>query len=424
MATTNSIIDTSDGIENTRIEAFVRKRLQRFETDRRVLLMVPDATRQGSLAGFIGSCVFRELTRRCEVVAMPTLGTHRSDAETRKAIEAMYPGIPSRHFYWNRDVETLATLPAAHVKSLTNGIADAPLKIQINCHVVRGAFDRVISIGQVVPHEVTGFANGNKNLYIGAGGADFINQSHWVGALFGIENTLGRINTPTRRLLNAAASIGAHHLPPVSYFLTVRDAKYGPKRTVGLFVGECHDTFVQAANLSGRVNIDRSKDAFDKIVVRLPPEKFTTCWTAGKAIYRTRMAVKPGGQIVVIAPGLVRAGENDAQQSGILKYGYCGTSAVKRLVEMQSELADNLGIAAHLIHASTEGDFSVRYYTPQRFQGEIRGQNYTHLACEDANELMELPVGRLMRGSERWLVIDDPGMGLWQQAGSDGEVAV
>src|SRR5438876_12133695 len=67
---------------------------------------------------------------------------------------------------------------------------------QVNRLIVHGGFDRVLSLGQVVPHEVIGMANYNKNILIGTGGRDSINRSHYLGAVRGLECIVGRVHSP------------------------------------------------------------------------------------------------------------------------------------------------------------------------------------------------------------------------------------
>ena len=109
--------------------------------------------------------------------------------------------------------------PTEYVKKSRRKV-DFPWPAQVNKLLAKGGFDLILSIGQVVPHEVVGMANYNKNIFVGTGGIEGINKSHFVGAVYGMERMMGRTDTPVRKLFNYASKKFANQLPIV-YVLTV-----------------------------------------------------------------------------------------------------------------------------------------------------------------------------------------------------------
>jgi hypothetical protein len=81
-------------------------------------------------------------------------------------------------------------------------------------------------------------------------------------------------------------------------------------------------------------------------------------WLGNKAVYRTRMAMADGGELIILAPGVKEFGEDHEIDRLIRKYGYRGTPATLAAVKANEELRNNLSAAAHLIHGSSEGRFN------------------------------------------------------------------
>ncbi|NBC28770.1 MAG: D-mannonate epimerase, partial [Spirochaetes bacterium] len=266
-------------------------------------------------------------------------------------------------------------------------------------------------------------ANYNKNIFVGTGGREGIHKSHYLGAVCGMERIMGRIDSPVRRVLNYASDAFARDLP-IIYVLTVigRDAA-GNLVVRGLFIGDDEDCYRRAARLSQEVNVTPVPEPLDTVVVYLDPREYKSTWIGNKAIYRTRMAIADGGHLIVLAPGVHTFGENGEIDRLIREHGYIGTDRVVELVESGDDggsLAENLAAAAHLIHGSTEGRFSVTYCAGGLSQSEIEGANY-HFA--DVAEMSEryLPEDRrigLHRSAdgEAYYFISNPGLGLWSTA--------
>jgi nickel-dependent lactate racemase len=266
----------------------------------------------------------------------------------------------------------------------------------------------------VVPHEVAGMANHAKNIFVGAGGRDSINTSHFIGATYGMERIMGRANTPVRRLFDYACREYVSGLP-ILYVLTVVDT--GGEAVRGLFIGTDSECFLQAAELSQKINVTLLDRPITKAVVYLNPDEYRTTWLGNKAIYRTRMALADGGELIVLAPGISGFGEDPAIDRFIRRYGYCGTGTVMKAVREDGELADHLSAAAHLIHGSTEGRFTVTYCPGGLSQQETEqaGYRYGDLAKMAAHydpSRLEPGCNRTPDGEEVFF-IRNPALGLW-----------
>lgn len=384
----------------------------------RVLLVPPDYSRFASRAGEL-SCIAHDYYGERLVDVLPALGTHEEMSEKHRM--KMFPTIPAelfRYHNWRTDVETVGTVPAEFVSQATEGIYSEPWPAQLNRLISRGGHDLILSIGQVVPHEVIGMANYNKNLFVGAGGVKGINESHYIGAVYGMERMMGRGDTPLRRILNHAEE---HFCPelPVIYIQTVIGPNAAGKSVMrGLFVGDDPECFWKACDLAFAVNVTVVPEPFQKCVVYLDPEKFPSTWLGNKAIYRTRMAMADGGELIILAPGVRMFGEDHEIDRLIRKYGYMTTPEVLAAVEANAELRDNLSAAAHLIHGSSEKRFRVTYCPGGLSKAEVEA------ACYEYGDLAEYSrkydVTKLADGwnetadGERVFFVRDPAMGLWK----------
>ncbi len=413
--TPNSVVD-----EN-RARQLVRELIARLRTRgplHRVLVIPPDITRLHSGAGFLTGEVFRLLAREAEIVILPALGTHTPMTDAER--ERMFPGIPPAYFRvhdWRQGVVTLGEIPAEELRRLSNGHVDMSAKVQLNRMLVEEPWDLILSIGQLVPHEVIGIANHVKNLFVGVGGSDLINKSHWLGAVVGIEKILGQSNTPVRSLLSLAWERFGRTLPVV-FLLTVRSRMAnGEMVTRGLFAGDDHECYLRGSELCQHVNLDRLEKAPRKVVVYLDPVEYKTTWLGNKAIYRTRMAIADQGELVVLAPGVHRFGEDPLIDRFIREFGYRGTTATLNAVRSNPALAQQLSAAAHLIHGSSEGRFTITYAPGQMSQDEIEGVGYRFGCLSDL--LKRYPPDQLQNGwnrsadGEEFFYISNPALGLW-----------
>lgn len=406
-------------LSDKEVTAGILSLLDTLGEKQRVLAIPPDITRFHSRAGEITEAIWHYYgTALTDII--PALGTHIP--MTREEQIRMFGDIPEELFRvhdWRRDPVTVGTVPAEFVERVSGGAVDYPVAMEVNRLLLEGGHDLILSVGQVVPHEVIGMANHNKNIFVGVGGAECINKSHFLGAAFGMERIMGRADTPVRRVLNYGSDHFISHLPIV-YILTVLapDAAGIPK-VYGLFAGDDEECFRKAAALALEVNFTMLEEAPDRVVVYLDPGEFRSTWLGNKAVYRTRMALADRGELIILAPGLKEFGEDPEIDRLIRKYGYVGREEVLSLVKSEPELQENLSAAAHLIHGSSDGRFSITYCPGELTRKEIEGVNYVY---GDLDEMMErYHPSRMKEGwnrtadGEKVYFISNPALGLWAE---------
>lgn len=384
---------------------------------KKVLALPPDFTRYHSRAGELTTFVYEYFKEKLTDV-LPALGTHF--AMTEKEIDKMFHGIPHDLFRvhnWREDLETLGYVPSEFVKEVSDGKVDYDWPAQVNKLLVDGGFDLILSIGQVVPHEVVGMANYNKNIFVGTGGSEGINKSHFLGAAYGMEKMMGRADTPVRKVLNYASDNFAKHLPIV-YIQTVIGKDENGKLVVrGLFIGNDFECFKLAADLSLKVNFEMLDKPLKKVVVFLDPTEFKSTWLGNKSVYRTRMAIEDDGELIVLAPGLREFGEDPGIDKLIRKYGYVTTPEVLELVDKNDDLKNNLSAAAHLIHGSSEGRFKITYCPGKLTKEEIESVNFNYSELDEMLKKYnpeKLNDGfNTMPDGEEIFYISNPALGLW-----------
>jgi nickel-dependent lactate racemase len=389
--------------------------LEKLGPRKKVLAIPPDITRFHSQAGRLTRMAWRYYGKSLTDI-LPAIGTHAP--MTKEQIKRMFgdidPGLFRTH-NWRDGLVTLGQVPAEFVRKVSEGKVDYSWPAQVGNLLVEGKFDLVLSIGQVVPHEVVGMANYNKNILVGTGGCDGINKSHFLGAAYGMERIMGRADTPVRRVLNYASDNFAGHLPIV-YVLTVVSTSPQGNITRGLFVGDDIECFNLAAELSLEVNLQLVAEPLKKVVVYLEPDEFKSTWLGNKSIYRTRMAMADGGELIVLAPGLAKFGEDKEIDRLIRKYGYVGTETVLGLVKKEDDLKANLSAAAHLIHGSSEGRFKITYCPGKLTREQTEAVNFGYSDLSDMIKLYnpeKLTDGFNTVGGEEIYFVSNPGMGLW-----------
>ncbi len=412
----------SSGSRNSTLSAHAVRQalsdaLAQLGKKKRVLAVPPDFTRFHSQAGLLTEMVW-EYYGESLVDVLPAIGTHFP--MTDQEIRTMFGNVPRELFRvhdWRDGLTTLGEVPGSFIKEISEGRIDYSIPIQVAQLLGEGNHDLILSIGQIVPHEVIGMAGYNKNIFVGAGGSEGINKTHFLGAVYGMERMMGRADTPVRKVFNYASERYARHLP-IIYVLTVvaRDER-GNLAIKGLFIGDDVECFRRAAELSAEVNFQMLETPIRKAVVYLDPSEFKSTWLGNKSIYRTRMALADNAELIVLAPGLARFGEDDRIDQLIRKYGYVGTPKILRLVREQQDLSENLGTAAHLIHGSSEGRFSITYCPGKLSRREIEA---VHFRYADLNAMMEkynpekLSEGfNRLPGGEEIFFISNPALGLW-----------
>ncbi len=407
---------TAVTIDQAELREAVSGALDKLGPRRKVLVLPPDFTRFHSKAGEITQMIYEYYGENLTDI-LPATGTHfpMSSGEIRK----MFGDIPQelfRHHDWRNDVVTLGNVPAEFVSQVAEGRVNYEWPAQVNRLVVEGGFDLILSVGQVVPHEVIGMANYNKNVFVGTGGTEGINKSHFLGAAYGMERIMGRTDTPVRKVLDYASENFAADLPIV-YIQTVI-GKNGPDLAIrGLFVGDDRECFEQAASLSLKVNFQLLDKPLKKVVVYLNPAEFKSTWLGNKSIYRTRMAIEDEGELIVLAPGLREFGEDRQIDALIRKYGYLNTPDILRYTFGNDDLFNNLSAAAHLIHGSPEGRFSVTYCPGFLSREEIESVNYRYAPLDEMLKIynpLKLQDGyNTMPDGSEIFYISNPALGLW-----------
>ena len=391
--------------------------LDKLGKKKKVIAIPPDYTRYHSRAGILTSLTYEYFGSALSDV-LPALGTHV--AMTDEEIEHMFAGVPKNLFRvhdWRNDVVTLGQVPGSYVAEISDNRVSYDWPAQVNKMLVEGGHDLMLSIGQVVPHEVIGMANYNKNIFVGTGGSEGINKSHFVGAAYGMERIMGRANNPVRKLLNYASDNFAKDLPLIYVLTVVGKDKDGQLKTRGLYIGDDSEAFELAAELSLKVNFEMVEKPLKKVVVYLDPSEFKSTWLGNKSIYRTRMAMADGAELIVLAPALKEFGEDKTIDKLIRKYGYCGTPATLKAVEENEDLSSNLGAAAHLIHGSSEGRFSVTYCPGHLTKDEIESVYFKYAPLDDMMKKYDpdkLKDGfNTMPDGEEIFYISNPAVGLW-----------
>ena len=403
------------------VRAGLREALGKLGERKRVVAVPPDFTRFHSKAGELTEMAW-EFYGDALVDVLPALGTHTpmSDAQ----IATMFGETPRELFRvhdWRKDIVTLGEVPGEFVREVSEGKVEYSWPAQVNKLLRDGGHDLILSIGQVVPHEVVGMANGSKNIFIGTGGVMGIHRSHFLGAVYGMERMMGRTDTPVRRVLNYASEHFGKMLPQIVYVQTVVNKNAAGELVMrGLFIGDDNECFERAAALSLQCNFLMMDREITKAVVFLDPDEFHSTWLGNKSVYRTRMALADGAELIVLAPGVREFGEDKTIDTLIRRYGYCGTPATLEAVKTDAELAANLSAAAHLIHGSSEGRFGIRYCPGELTRAEIEGVGY------DFGELAEysakydpavLVDGWNVVDGEEIFYVSNPGLGLWAYRG-------
>ncbi len=387
---------------------------------RRVLVVPPDQTRIHSRSGELTRYAWEYYGDSLKAI-LPALGTH--SAMSPAAITRMFGDVPQSLFHahnWRTDIVTLGEVPAEFIHEKSEGKLNYAWPAQINKLIASGEFDLVLSIGQVVPHEVIGMANYNKNILVGTGGREGINRSHYLGAVYGMERIMGRADNPVRQVLNYASDHFLKHIPIVYVHTVVSRNAEGHLAVRGLFIGDDVECFHRAADLSLAVNFEMLDRPIQKAVVYLEPHEFKSTWLGNKAVYRTRMALADGGDLIILAPGMKEFGEDPTIDKLIRKYGYRGTPNTLAAVERDSQLASDLSAAAHLIHGSSEGRFNITYCPGNLTKEEIEsvGFRYADLASMTARyDPEKLKNGYNTVDGEEVFYISNPGLGLWAYRG-------
>ena len=404
---------TNDEIRETVIKTISGRAVKKC------LLLPPDYSRFHSNAGLITNIYYNYLTENgTQVDIMPALGTHAPMNVSE--IKSMYGDIPAERFLvhdWRNDVLKLGEVPGDYIASITDGLWNEPVAVEINKLVCDPSYDLIISVGQVVPHEVVGMSNYTKNLFVGVGGSDMINKSHMIGAVYGLEKMMGKCDTPVRAIYDYGLE---HYLEdiPILFVMTVCTAPEGEIHTHGIFAGDTRKAFEDACVLALQKNTFLLDRPIRKCVVHLDEIEFKSTWIGNKSIYRTRMAIADGGELIVLAPGVERFGEDPEMDELIRKYGYMGRLNILEAFNKadNKDLRENMGGAAHLIHGSSDGRFSITYAVKKISEEEVKAVGFKAASCDEMAKVYDsakLKPGFQMVNGEEIYYIHNPALGLW-----------
>lgn len=420
----SNIAKSGNGLEDKEIIALLRQSIDNYISAgnkvKKTLIIPPDFTRFHSNAGFITNSYYHILVdKNIEVEILLALGTHKP--MSKDEIEKMYGDIPQDRFLihdWCNDVVRIGEVPAEYLFEITEGLWNEPIDVEVNKLIMDESYDLILSVGQVVPHEVIGMANHSKNIFVGVGGSDMINKSHMVGAVYGMERMMGKDHTPVRKVFDYALKKYLSDRP-ILFVLTVTTAPKGNIKTHGVFVGDERKVLEDAIELAQEKNIDFVDKGFKKCIVYLDPSEFKSTWLGNKAVYRTRMAMADGGELIVLAPAVEAFGEADIQDKIIRKYGYKGRLETldKFNKPENSDLRENMGAAAHLIHGSSDGRFSITYAVKNISKEEIESvgfnaADYNEITKRYNPDLLSYGYNTMPDGEEVYFV-PNPALGLW-----------
>jgi len=409
------------GINQDHIKESLARSIQNRRLEK-VLLIPPDITRLNSGAGLITSLLY-ELLDGVHVDILPALGTHRPMTRDEQ-ISFFGEKIPADRYLihnWRDGITKIGEIPADFIREVSEGLMDGPVDVEISNYLLDSSYDLILSIGQVVPHEVVGMANYTKNIVVGCGGSRLINFSHMLGAFYGMERIMGRDHSPVRKVFDYAQEHFLSKLP-LEYILTVTVTEDEKTNIIGLYIGKTRDGFTKAVALSQKRNLIYVKKPIKTCVVWLDEREFHSTWLGNKAIYRTRMAMADGGRLIVLAPGVKMFGEDAENDRLIRKYGYVGRENVLKLSKSEPELQNNLSAAAHLIHGSSDGRFTITYATRILSKDEVLGVAFDYMPFDEAVAKYDpkrlKPGYNTMPDGEEVYYIDNPALGLWALEGA------
>jgi len=343
-----------EGLDQSTLTEIVHQALDVIQPGERVLAIIPDKTRDDNTHQLFP--VASEFLNKRGVALFDALvaqGTHPPMSESQKLSKIGCAGFSGQLFdhRWDEPEEliTLGQLSAETVSELTDGLISQAVPVSLNKLLAPGIYDTVLVFGATVPHEVAGFAGGAKYFFPGVAGPELTHTTHWLGALAGIENIIGRVDTPTRRLIEAATGLVPARIISLNTVVSRNDAELV---TYALFAGDIRDAFRRAAEVSRRVHIRYTDRKYTRVVALLDPH-YDELWVGGKASYKLGAIIEEGGELIIYAPHLTKLSETHGAL--IEKYGYAPLESVRDMLGVSQELRENLCIAAHLAHVAYAG---------------------------------------------------------------------
>ncbi|HBH70852.1 MAG TPA: D-mannonate epimerase [Lachnospiraceae bacterium] len=415
------LTEEKSGISDAQLNEMLRNLLSQWPDIHKVLIIPPDYTRCYSFSGIITQKIYQMIGDKAHVDVMPALGTHMpmSEEEMQKFFGDVIPRDRIIVHHWQTDTIRLGYVPAEVCSEISGGLFPEKIDVEVNHLLFDGGYDLILSVGQVVPHEVVGMANYSKNIFVGTGGREMINKSHMLSAICGMEKALGVMNSPARKLYDYAQQHFIDGRIPLVYLQTVTTSENDAVKLHGLYIGQSRKPFENACKLAQKLNIVHVERRAAKVVAYLEPTELKTTWVGNKGVYRTRMMIADGGELILLAPGIRAFGENEEMDAMTRKYGYTGTKHILDLYR-QGAFEGKLMSAAHLIQGSTDGRFTITYATNPDLMSkeEIEGVGYQWV---DYNEISKRYDPKKLK--DGWNVLPDgeeiyyvstPALGLWK----------
>ena len=359
---------SAQGLNPSELAAIVHAALDVVQPGERVLAIIPDKTRDDN-THVLFPIATEFLTKRgvASFDALVAQGTHPPMSESQKRAKIGTDSFAGQLFdhRWDDPDEliTLGELSAETVEELTNGLIENAVPVSINKLLASGNYDTVLVFGATVPHEVAGFAGGAKYFFPGVAGPELTHTTHWLGALAGIENIIGQVDTPTRRLIEAATDLIDARI--ISLNTVISRTSDDELVTYALFTGDIREAFRRAAEVSRQVHIRYTGRKYKKVVALLDPH-YDELWVGGKASYKLGAIIEEGGELIIYAPHLTRLSETHGEL--IEKYGYAPLESVRDMLGVSQELRENLCIAAHLAHVAYAGRLDERGNVVPRYR--------------------------------------------------------
>jgi len=394
----------------------IEEALDVIQPGERVLAIIPDKTRDDNTHELF-PIASDFLTKRgvASFDALVAQGTHPPMSAAQKLSKignADFRGSLFDH-RWDEPDEliTLGELSGEMVRELTGGLIDQAAPVSINKLLAPGIYDTVLVFGATVPHEVAGFAGGAKYFFPGVAGPELTHTTHWLGALAGIENIIGQVETPTRRLIEAAADLIPARIISLNTVVSRID---GDLVTYALFTGDIKEAFRRAAAVSRKVHIRYTGRKYKRVIALLDPH-YDELWVGGKASYKLGAIIEEGGELIIYAPHLTKLSETHGEL--IEKYGYAPLESVRDMLGVSPELRENLCIAAHLAHVAYAGRLDQYGKIVPRYQITM-ATGLDEATCRRVN-LGYLDYRMLdyeaMRSDPDTLVVADAGRDLYQR---------
>jgi len=342
------------------LRSIVEQALENIAADSKVLAVIPDKTRDDN-TNLLFPIAAKILAAKGVKVfdAIVAQGTHMPMNAAEKCAKIgigdgeTIPGLGKVFDHkWDcpRELVTIGELSAEKTSELTDGLLEKSIPLTINKLLAPGNYDVVLQFGATMPHEVAGFAGGAKYFFPGVAGAELTHATHWLGALATVEKVIGRIETPTRHLIEAAADF--IHAPVISLTSVVSRNSENRLQTHALFAGDFRLAVRRAAAVSRCVHIKYTRRKYKRVAALLD-EHYEELWLGGKASYRLGAVIEDGGELIIYAPHLRCISDTHGEM--IERYGYAPLEAVRELVAQSGELQQNLCVAAHLTQVAFAG---------------------------------------------------------------------